>query len=1071
MAEIRSVSVRLDADVAGYIAKMKLAGAATDQAFSGTDSRIKSVNTQLSGVEGSAAKAERGLRGLEGTNNRVGNSWANHAKKLDGFVSKLVTLPALAIAATSALQPLAVSALAVGAAFAAPLAFAGGGLGLFAILGLAAVTQTNKQIKNIDTIQKKLSGLTKGTAAYAAAQKELTAAQNALTPAQEAYSKATDHFGDAFHRLLSGQSGQALLGPITQAINLGANLLPKVEPIITSISGALSTLIADLSRYSNTKDFEHFVRDVAKQAGPDLLIFGHAIGDVAHGIGDLLDVTGKSGLSRGFMRGLGDLSQNFSDWASSKGARRDVHDFIDYFHKVGPDVAHTIGSVATALGHISHALEPISPVTLGVIRGIANEISSIPIPVLTALASAAVGLSAFQKVGGFKLLSLAKGGNPLTGAPGGGLLGKTGAVPVIVTNWPPTLGGGPGGPGVEPVPTGIPKGGLPGAATAAEREAIAAAKAAAAAKVAAGASAEEVSAAAAKAFKAAMAAGEASAVRSIFTFGKIGGLGGLFRTLLGAPIPALGSVGNQPREKVLGGKAIDLHGAQAQKVFNNDEFITGTSKKIDGLTARLGKAGAAMDLVGHSAQRAFGGNATKAVGDLSGKLDRVGGSGAKASRAFDVVGHSAAANSARASGAISNMSGKLDRVGGSGARASHAFDVVGHSAASNSARASGAIGGVQRSLDSLPAKKNVNVTANTGQALSALGEVIAGLSQIHDKHVTVTTTNANIAEATRHASGGYITGPGGPRSDSIPARLSNGEYVVNAAATSRNLGLLHSINAQGFANGGPVATFASSGSSGGLVASDRRLRSEVDGAARGLKALRIALASSTKTLDKERQHRDDLISQRDDLSSTIASNFRSQLFGVQAPTPDTTGTDATTTTTGNNLGIWAAGAIPPGETTTPATGGAPAGPPVMTDPLSILRGNIRDARAYTRDIRKLRRRGLAGGALGEVTTLDEAQQALGLSGAELKQITKAYAIRDKVSQAAGDTTGNAVFGKAINRVGDKIDVTNARVHDLTQAVRHLEAENAKNAKATGDALGQQLNGAAATAVKRRTGPR
>jgi tape measure domain-containing protein len=44
------------------------------------------------------------------------------------------------------------------------------------------------------------------------------------------------------------------------------------------------------------------------------------------------------------------------------------------------------------------------------------------------------------------------------------------------------------------------------------------------------------------------------------------------------------------------------------------------------------------------------------------------------------------------------------------------------------------------------------------------------------------------------AEGGKISGPGGPRADSILARLSNGEFVVNAAATKKHLGLLEAIN-------------------------------------------------------------------------------------------------------------------------------------------------------------------------------------------------------------------------------------------------------------------------------------
>ena len=44
------------------------------------------------------------------------------------------------------------------------------------------------------------------------------------------------------------------------------------------------------------------------------------------------------------------------------------------------------------------------------------------------------------------------------------------------------------------------------------------------------------------------------------------------------------------------------------------------------------------------------------------------------------------------------------------------------------------------------------------------------------------------------ADGGLVTGPGGPTSDSIPAMLSNGEHVTNAAQTKKWLPLLTAIN-------------------------------------------------------------------------------------------------------------------------------------------------------------------------------------------------------------------------------------------------------------------------------------
>ena len=55
-----------------------------------------------------------------------------------------------------------------------------------------------------------------------------------------------------------------------------------------------------------------------------------------------------------------------------------------------------------------------------------------------------------------------------------------------------------------------------------------------------------------------------------------------------------------------------------------------------------------------------------------------------------------------------------------------------------------------------------------------------------------------------YADGGYVTGPGGPRDDKIPAMLSNGEFVMNAEATRRNRVMLEALNAgkQGFGIGG-----------------------------------------------------------------------------------------------------------------------------------------------------------------------------------------------------------------------------------------------------------------------------
>lgn len=73
------------------------------------------------------------------------------------------------------------------------------------------------------------------------------------------------------------------------------------------------------------------------------------------------------------------------------------------------------------------------------------------------------------------------------------------------------------------------------------------------------------------------------------------------------------------------------------------------------------------------------------------------------------------------------------------------------------------------------------------------------------------------------ATGGHIRGPGTGTSDSIPAMLSDGEYVVRSAAVQKfGVGFMHAINSMmlpGFATGGLVGVPARTGAPGAVQAS------------------------------------------------------------------------------------------------------------------------------------------------------------------------------------------------------------------------------------------------------------
>lgn len=109
----------------------------------------------------------------------------------------------------------------------------------------------------------------------------------------------------------------------------------------------------------------------------------------------------------------------------------------------------------------------------------------------------------------------------------------------------------------------------------------------------------------------------------------------------------------------------------------------------------------------------------------------------------------------------------------------------------------------------IPAAKATKITLNAEQALTQLERVQTYFANIKDKKVTLTVGTVRVGNATenagRFATGGHVSGPGTATSDSIPAWLSNGEYVIQAAAVARyGRQFFDGLNTMRFASGGIV---------------------------------------------------------------------------------------------------------------------------------------------------------------------------------------------------------------------------------------------------------------------------
>lgn len=157
--------------------------------------------------------------------------------------------------------------------------------------------------------------------------------------------------------------------------------------------------------------------------------------------------------------------------------------------------------------------------------------------------------------------------------------------------------------------------------------------------------------------------------------------------------------------------------------------------------------------------------------------------------------------------------------------------------------------------------RNITVSANTNPAVQALNEYLArvnassasvgvsgyainpgGVATAFKQGIEAQMRNAPVAingyliqgqqvyrvpgtSLKLYASGGAVDGPGSSTSDSIPARLSDGEFVMRASARSGiGDGMLNYMNRYGrlpgfgFASGGPVGQSTSNSNAGGMVA-------------------------------------------------------------------------------------------------------------------------------------------------------------------------------------------------------------------------------------------------------------
>ena len=126
-------------------------------------------------------------------------------------------------------------------------------------------------------------------------------------------------------------------------------------------------------------------------------------------------------------------------------------------------------------------------------------------------------------------------------------------------------------------------------------------------------------------------------------------------------------------------------------------------------------------------------------------------------------------------------------------------------------------------LNSQSVDKNSQSSAQSVQTVAPIEQTISQVSTAIQSELVPAISSASsalnnlassLAQPTGHATGGYISGRGTGTSDSIPAMLSNGEFVVKASSVKKyGTNFLNALNDGSFSRiPVRVAKFASGGS-------------------------------------------------------------------------------------------------------------------------------------------------------------------------------------------------------------------------------------------------------------------